>query len=249
MDYGRCCGSPVDIALPNTIRILAGFLSLTVFPLIVISAFYSTLHIIPQNIGGNSFFVFANPNVSNSTVPSSPQSNVRLPSFLNFSISIPHLPTINIGDMLLVLALVLFVLAFLRNVRTRKIKSGYDEEAYVREEKLFRGKTFEILEEASARLRTSTGGYRQTVLECYHSISLLLEEKSSIDSTNLTPREFKELISKNLGLESKYLSHVTDLFELARYSQHEISGYQAREAAICLDELGRELKSLDQVVA
>ncbi|MHB1907391.1 MAG: DUF4129 domain-containing protein [Nitrososphaerales archaeon] len=248
MDYGRCCGGSTDITLPNTIRILAGVLSLTVFPLIVISAFYSTLHIVPQTMGGSPFFGFANPNVSNSTIPSSPQSKVRLPGFLNFSISIPHLPTINIGDMLLVLALVLFVLAFLRNVRTRKIKNDYDE-AYVREEKLFREKTFEILQEASARLRASTGGYRQTVLDCYHSISLLLEEKSSTDSTNLTPREFKELISKKLGLESKYLASVTDLFELARYSQHEISGFQAREASICLEELGRELKSLDQVVA
>ena len=60
----------------------------------------------------------------------------------------------------------------------------------------------------------------------------------------MTPREFRQIVSQKLKFDSSYLGRVTSLFEIARYSQNEISQKEANDATECLSALSSELKEL-----
>ncbi len=153
------------------------------------------------------------------------------------TISFPHLP-INLGEILLVASIVIVVALFFRGWRrgTRRV-SPFEETEFQRERLVLAS----ILDGAAAKL-SSGSGYRETVLQCYNLISQILEEKSAIDGRTLTAREFRRDVSEILRLESPYLSRVTDLFEVARYSQEEITKEEALAASDCFSNLATLLK-------
>ena len=85
------------------------------------------------------------------------------------------------------------------------------------------------------------GDYRETILECYKRISRIIETKGAFDGSASTPREFRKIASERLELHSYYFSEMTDLFELARYSQHAITEDEALSAITCFSNLKTEL--------
>jgi len=72
---------------------------------------------------------------------------------------------------------------------------------------------------------------RNTILRCYWKTCYLLEDRGVKQNKILTPREFKDLVLSNIRIEEKPLDELTDLFEEARYSSHEITEIK-REKAI-----------------
>lgn len=107
-----------------------------------------------------------------------------------------------------------------------------------------RQKVAEILEETARKLGLGSN-YRDTVLKCYSSIVKVLEARSLMQSKTLTPAEFRETVSQKLKLDSPSFSKVTSLFEVARYSENEITQRDAKDAIESLSTLSSELRSKD----
>ncbi len=101
-----------------------------------------------------------------------------------------------------------------------------------------------VLDAAVFQLRQGSS-YRDAVLECYREISEILEEKLALKGEMFTAREFEEIVSRILKLDSPYLSEVTGLFEVARYSQIEVTKIEADHASKCLSNLSNLLKKDD----
>lgn len=217
-------------------KLLIVALALFVFPLLVISAFYagSNLKVSPlsYHFGGGGGQGFQN---LTGTQPRG--ENKILPPFMNLSFPFPM---VDLAEVLLVVTVVV-VLALLLRVRASNTKRVRPfEEADFQEERLALAS---ILDNAVAKLNSGSG-YRETVLQCYKLISQALENKSTLDGRTLTAREFKSKVSEILGIDSPYLSKVTDLFELARYSKDEITREEALAASDCLSNLAAFLKML-----
>jgi hypothetical protein len=69
-----------------------------------------------------------------------------------------------------------------------------------------------------------------TILECYYQASTSLEERGANDSLSFTPPEFTEDVrNKKLCPDSSILN-LTDLFEEAKFSNHQISEDNVKNA-------------------
>lgn len=72
---------------------------------------------------------------------------------------------------------------------------------------------------------------RTSILRCYWKTCLLLEGEGIKQGEDVTPREFKNMVLSNIRIETQPLEDLTDLFEEARYSSHEITDIK-RDRAI-----------------
>ena len=220
------------------------FLVLVVFPLLVLTAFYASL-----NVAANKGAIFKfgnfdqsqNNNIlarSNETLYTFTLNNTNLFNTQSNNSSFPF-PAIS-TNLLIVLIFVLFgiVAAGLwRNFRAQRAISGFD---LSEETKAKRAEIAGVLGDALTRLGQG-GDYRGIILECYQKISQIIEIKGAFDGSPATPREFKQLAADRLQIQSRSLSDVTDLFELARYSDHEITREEAQAAIDCFSQLKAEL--------
>ncbi|MDA4122505.1 MAG: DUF4129 domain-containing protein [Thaumarchaeota archaeon] len=216
--------------------ILAAIVSL---PLLVVLAYSATKSVLPRVTG---LKLTLPPN--NGTVPPSGYVNAtsnaqeKGPLFPSFNLpSLPNLPQINTVDLLLAVTLAIVVVVLFRGLGRKGHTAPFEEDILSDR----RRKVASVLDEAARRLNSGSD-YRDTVIRCYSLISGLLEEKSDVDGRVLTAREFERRVSEKLMIDSPYLQQVTRLFELARYSEDEITQDQAREAALCLSNLSAPLK-------
>ncbi|UCE13304.1 MAG: DUF4129 domain-containing protein [Candidatus Heimdallarchaeota archaeon] len=70
----------------------------------------------------------------------------------------------------------------------------------------------------------------RTVLECYYQASTSLEQRGANSSPSFTPTEFnKDVIEKNLT-SSSLINGLTDVFEEAKFSNHDISPQHVKKA-------------------
>jgi hypothetical protein len=83
--------------------------------------------------------------------------------------------------------------------------------------------------------------FRATIFRCYSRMCGLIEKHGVLQKPYLTPREFEERATKG-GIKSKHLHKITNLFEEARYSLHEVSRKQRDEAVHSLKEIKRDLE-------
>lgn len=86
------------------------------------------------------------------------------------------------------------------------------------------------------------GDIRNTVINSYYEMTKLLEEKGAENEESMTPREFKEEITKKIPSTKNFVSNITFLFEEARYSPHELREKDRNEVIDQLEELKEELK-------
>ncbi len=166
-------------------------------------------------------------------------SSVQNQSFPNVfpSISIPPSVLITI----IIVVLIVVSLSVVLNTRRQTAASAeFENEAELEKQ---RGEVADILDRTASELRQG-GEYRRSVLECYRRICEILESKSKIDARPLTAREFESSVSFRLKLDTPYLSQITDIFEIARYSPHEISKADADAAINCLTNLSSVLREI-----
>lgn len=225
-------------------RIIAAVLSLVAFPVFVMVAFYASRTLVP-NLAKLQF----NLPSQNSSAAGPPEhtttrqtfNGTAVPSFLK--LSLPGLPKITYSDVLILLAAIVVVLACLQAFRVvshrQSIKHVSDIDLI--EE---RNKVAAIIDDTVRKLSLGSN-YRDTVLKCYKLITETLEAKSSVDGKPLTPSEFMKIVSERLKIDTVNLARVTSLFEVARYSENEVTRENASEAIECLSSLSSELKTMD----
>ena len=220
---------------------------LVLFPFFVTVAYFATRSVLPEA----SMLRFAVSEGSSSftqaqyfNVTSLQQVSGQLfPSLNSQSLASPFLvspPTVDFVGILLVLAVAIAVVILWRGLRTRRVRTApfEDTDNLLADQ---RRKLADILDGAVTRLNAGSA-YRETVIRCYKLISELLEERSELDGSFLTAREFRERVTEKLKVESPYLNQLTELFEVARYSEREITADQSREAVACLSNLSEILK-------
>ena len=220
------------------------------FPILILLAFYASLNVTATNgpifanlSGLNNLFSRPGFNISETTLALVNQSSFQNASFpvLLPQISLPA------GFIIAIILAMFFLVSMsvLLNLRRQNstLIDGFDGESELQKE---RERVADILDLTISELRHGEE-YRQTVLECYRKICEILESKTEIDGTSLTAREFEVIVSSRLKLETPYLSQITDVFEVARYSQLLISKSMAEAAIDCLSNLSSLLRETENV--
>ena len=226
------------------LRIVAAALSLVAFPLLIMIAFYASRTLVPslakvqfsspaQNVSAVT--------ISERTVQRPVFNGTGVPGFLN--LSFPGFPKITYSDILFAIAVIVITLACLQAFRVisnrRSIKPVPDIEVLIEERK----RVANIIDETVRKLSFGSN-YRDTVLKCYKLIAETLEDKTSVDGRTLTASEFMKIVSERLKINSSNLANVTSLFEVARYSENEVTRENAGEAIEYLSSLSSELKNI-----
>jgi len=226
----------------NPIRLILKLAVIIAFPLFVVIAFYASLNVtatngplFPNAGGPGGVYFTSTGNVSSTTFILLNETSFQNSSFPNI---LPQIPE----SLIIILILAVFAgvsLVVLMNTRrgTIALATGFDVEELEKQ----RNEVANILDQTVSHLRWG-GEYRQTVLECYRKICEILESMSKIDGRLLTAREFEAAVGDRLKLKSPYLSQITDIFEDARYSVHEISEREADVAIECLTHLSSALR-------
>ena len=210
-------------------RIIAVVLALIVFPILIAVVFYASRELLP--VVTNIQFAPQTTTESAHTVP----TTISVPNFLNvterpvfLNFSLPKLPMLTYSDLLIIIAGIVIFYVFLQTFRviSGRLRLRPINDIDILEED--RQKVSEILGETARKLALGSD-YRDTVLKCYKSIVNMLEVKSTLESKALTPAEFREILSQKLRFDSPSFSKVTSLFEVARYSENEITQEDAEE--------------------
>ena len=84
--------------------------------------------------------------------------------------------------------------------------------------------------------------FRTAVMACYQRMCSLIAARGVARQDVLTAREIEGLALAELGLSREGVDGLTDLFEEARYSTHEIGPAQRDRAIECLTSIQRELE-------
>ncbi len=99
----------------------------------------------------------------------------------------------------------------------------------------------EVLDQAMLDIGYGTGDLRETILRAYYEMCRLIP--SAVDHEVLTPREFAELSIKDLGWPEKAVRGLTEVFEVARYSHHDLGDEDRAKALRCLAEIKEKVAS------
>lgn len=82
---------------------------------------------------------------------------------------------------------------------------------------------------------------KSTILRCYQRMCLILEEKGVENEEFMTPREFENVAKKKLIVSSRNISNIREIFELAKYSSHELTEKEKNRVVEYLKALRDEL--------
>jgi hypothetical protein len=104
--------------------------------------------------------------------------------------------------------------------------------------------TMKIVQRAAANLRQARD-YRETILNCYRQMCLVLADHGFNTTLQETASEFSQKVSKRLELGGDAVQGLTLLFEQARYSNHEVNDDQRVMALTRLEGLERQLAGAD----
>ncbi len=99
----------------------------------------------------------------------------------------------------------------------------------------------EVLDQAILDIGSGKGDLRETVLRAYYEMCRLIP--SAVDHEALTPREFAELSVRDLGWPEKAVRGLTEVFEVARYSHHDLGDEDRAKALRCLAEIKEKVVS------
>ncbi|MFQ6127680.1 MAG: DUF4129 domain-containing protein [Thermoplasmata archaeon] len=88
----------------------------------------------------------------------------------------------------------------------------------------------------------SGADFRAIILRCYSDMCFILVHKGVDSRPSLTPREFEIVARREVGLSPKSIKTLTDLFEVARYSDHQISKKHRDLAVVSLKKIQSELE-------
>ncbi len=106
-----------------------------------------------------------------------------------------------------------------------------------KKQKVEEGPTLEeIASQTIDRLKTEKD-FRKTVIDCYKQMCDWMGNNGVKKDSYQTPREFAMVSKNHLKISEENLYTLTQIFEKARYSTHEISNDEKEEAIKCLNEI------------
>jgi hypothetical protein len=107
------------------------------------------------------------------------------------------------------------------------------------EEEVLQGEALSVVGEAISEITAHEGDldFRAAIIKCYERLCELLAQRNCQIQKHETVQEFRISASKFLNLPDEPLSTLTNLFEEARYSIHEIDETKRNEALKCLEEI------------
>jgi len=83
---------------------------------------------------------------------------------------------------------------------------------------------------------------RGAILSAYLEMEKLMKAHGVEDKKYYTPREFKEFAIQQLNIREEPVERLTSLFELARYSRHEMNEEHRKEALNALEEIRNDIE-------
>jgi Domain of unknown function (DUF4129) len=87
-----------------------------------------------------------------------------------------------------------------------------------------------------------TSDPRSRIIACYQHLVATVSRLGGRVSSDLTARELDRAVRSTFSLKGDAITHLTQLFEEARYSLHEISGTDASKAREYLESVAEELQ-------
>ena len=87
----------------------------------------------------------------------------------------------------------------------------------------------------------STTDHRKRVIRAYHKASYDLIDHGAKSEKSMTPGEFEETTTGRFEIKDKSLEDLTDLYEEARFSEHELSEKESTKAEKSLDKISKRL--------
>ncbi|MDW8022225.1 MAG: DUF4129 domain-containing protein [Nitrososphaerota archaeon] len=111
------------------------------------------------------------------------------------------------------------------------------------EDKLLQEEALTVVGEAISEIKTREDGldFRAAIIRCYERLCELLAQYNCQIQKHETVQEFRINASKLLNIPDEPLSMLTNLFEEARYSRHEVGEAKRNEALKCLEEIKSHL--------
>lgn len=91
-----------------------------------------------------------------------------------------------------------------------------------------------------------TSDHRKRVIRAYHKASYKLIDHGAKSEKDMTPGEFEKATKEKLELKNDSLDELTDLYEEARYSEHNISPKKSEKAEKYYDTIEEDLTSPDE---
>jgi hypothetical protein len=107
------------------------------------------------------------------------------------------------------------------------------------EEEVLQKGALNVVREAISNImiREGDSDYRAALIRCYQKLCELLAESNCRIKEHETVQEFRVSASGSLSIPDGPFSALTNLFEEARYSLHEIDEGKRNEALNCLEEI------------
>ncbi len=87
----------------------------------------------------------------------------------------------------------------------------------------------------------STTDHRKRVIRAYHKASYDLIDHGAKSEKSMTPGEFETTTTGKFEIKDKSLEDLTDLYEEARFSEHELSEKESKKAEKSQDKISKRL--------
>jgi len=100
----------------------------------------------------------------------------------------------------------------------------------------------EAVNEAIKIVKNESTDPRTRIVACYQHLITTASRLGAPVSSNMTARELDQAIRSTFALEGTASGELTNLFEEARYSLHEIGEVDANNAQTCLNAIAEELR-------
>ena len=174
---------------------------------------------------------------NNATAPSLLQAGGFLPAISNLLqntwLSLAFLGLLVVGGVVVIQS-VRVALKEARDVRVLELKGNQDE-------------GLQAVHEAILLVENQASDPRSRIIACYQHLIETVSKLGAPVTVDLTARELDRAVRSTLALEGPSITQLTQLFEEARYSTHEIRDLDADRAHAYLESVAQELKIQLQV--
>jgi hypothetical protein len=105
-----------------------------------------------------------------------------------------------------------------------------------------RERGFQAVQEAIKLVQDDTTDSRGRIIACYQHLVTTVSRLGARVSSDLTARELERAVRSTFALKGASITELTQLFEEARYSLHDITDNDVANAHECLESVAEELK-------
>jgi len=88
----------------------------------------------------------------------------------------------------------------------------------------------------------STTDHRKRVIRAYHKTSYDLIDRGAKSERSMTPGEFEESVEERFELPGDSMEKLTDLYEEARFSEHEMNEKESKKAEKYYDKITKKTR-------